>query len=128
MSKDNPHINSGWVENENFAEFFREYIKDDIYKSDADENLKIFITYRSLYTIYVNAQKAQDNIKALDEKLSSVSDYMIQVNEGLVQLMKLMVMQEKINKTIRFQAKLLLIGVTSLLLIFGYTIFKILFY
>lgn len=126
-SDSNDKANPGWTEDQHFADFFKEYIEEDIYRPDADENLKTFITYRSLYTIYINMQQAQNRIKDLDEKLSVISDNMIHVDQGMVQLMNILVMQEIINKRIRFHARLLLVVAIGLLLILGYTAFNIFF-
>lgn len=121
------NTNSGWVEDQNFANFFKEYIEDDIYKSDADENLKTFITYRSLYTIYINMQKAQEQIKALDENFATINDCLLRIDKGLLQLPKIIAAQEKINKVAKFSSRLLLVVAIILVAVWGYLAFEIIF-
>lgn len=127
-SDSNDKANPGWAQDQHFADFFREYIEEDIYRPDADENLKTFITYRSLYTLYINMQQAQNRIKDLDEKLSAISDNMIQMDRGMVQLMNILVVQEEIAKKIRLHVRIALVVVVGLLLILGYIVFHIFFH
>lgn len=119
MSKDNP--NPKWLEDEKFKEFLREYVEKDAYNPDQDENLKVFVTYNTLYRIYLATLNTKDNIRKLDKDFAEFDKALDKVEKGLNSFDNLMVEHDKINKTLLLETRIffILIIVLGFVLIFS---------
>lgn len=119
MSKDNP--NPKWLEDEKFKEFLREYVEKDDYNPDQDENLKVFVTYNTLYRIYLATLNTKDNIRKLDKDFAEFDKALDKVEKGLNSFDNLMVEHDKINKTLLLETRIffILIIVLGFVLIFS---------
>lgn len=119
MSKDNP--NPEWLEDEKFKDFLREYVEKDAYNPDQDENLKVFVTYATLYRLYTATIKTKDNVRKIDKDLAEFDKALDNVEKGLNVFGNLMVEQDKINKSLLLEVRVffILIVVLGLVLIFS---------
>lgn len=125
MSKDNP--NPEWLEDEKFKEFLREYVEKDAYTPGQDENLRVFVTYNTLYRIYTATINTKANVRKLDKDLAEFDKALDNVEKGLNSFGNLMVEHDRINKTQLWEARIffILIVVLGLVLIFSaYNVFN----
>lgn len=110
---------STWIDDEEFARFFKEYTEDP-YDPEADEELKAFITYRALYTLYVRTIDAHAGVKDLGEEFTMISNSLFQVEEIMCQLLNVITTQADRDRTARLYMRVLFILAVILFMGLGY--------
>lgn len=123
--KGSKQLSEGWEDDRNFTEFFKDYVKNDAYLREENEHLRTYLTYKALYRIYTHSINAQSRLKSITEKFSQFSDTLEQVNNGLDLLQKVIDEQEKINESVKFYIKLVMIGSIGLFIVAGYLLYKL---
>lgn len=113
-----------WIEDEEFARFFKEYT-EDLYDPEADEELKAFITHRALYTLYVRTLDARERVKGLGKEFTVISNSLFRVEEIMCQLLNVITTQADRDRTARLYMRTLVILAVILFMGLGYLIYTL---
>lgn len=90
--------NDEWLNNDNFKKFLEDYIEVDTYSSITNEDLKAYITYRSLYHIYNSTLKSKSITENLQKEFAKILETLERVDTETIQLIHLIEEQKKSRK------------------------------
>lgn len=98
MSGCDTNLDDSKYEIKDFNKFLEEFIENEQYDTNKNEDLRVYTTYKTLYKIYSDLKKSKEVTRKINKDFSIIFDTLSQLQTGLYTLGNLIEEHEKINK------------------------------
>lgn len=92
------NLDDSEYEIKDFNKFLEEFIENEPYDTNKNEDLRVYTTYKTLYKIYSDLKKSKEITRKINKDFSIIFDTLSQLQTGLYALGNLIEEHEKINK------------------------------
>lgn len=92
------NLDDSEYEIKDFNKFLEEFIENEPYDTNKNEDLRVYTTYKTLYKIYSDLKKSKEITRKINKDFSIIFDTLSQLQTGLYTLGNLIEEHEKINK------------------------------